>query len=250
MFHFSYVQEAYDEVKESRRDYLSWKNKEKAWSYSDCKVKVIGMDDNKARIIVRRKKSGYSKFMESDFEVNLMMGFVASNMRKHTVGYKDIIIFDLEQTKDKHHRELKDVKIWSDDVHETEDLYNTILQERGNNTNTKIIESDHLERNNSVVPVIYQPKIDAWENFLREIHIHKKDDGSFEMSLVFQDEVLRKHGILDGIYRYIRLLKYKRTMDIETFSFKDNQFFFGNIYSGKSNLFEDTVHNEMDLPAK
>jgi hypothetical protein len=250
VFHFSYIQEVYDEVKESRRYYLSWKNKEKAWNYADCKVKVIGIDDNKARIIVRRKKSGYSKFMESNFEINLMMGFVVSNMQKYTVDYKDIIVFDLEQSKDRHHRELKDVKIWSDNVHETEDLYNTILQERGNNSNTKIIESDHMEQNNSVVPVIYQPKIDAWKNFLREIHVHKKDDGSFEMSLIFQDETLRKHGILNGIYRYIRLLKYKRTMDIETFSFKDNQFFFGNIYSGENNLFEDTIHNEMDIPAK
>lgn len=250
MFHFSYVQEVYGEVKKSGRYYLSWKNIEKTWNYADCKVKVIGMADNKARIIVRRKKSGHSKFMESDFEVNLMMGFVMSNMRKYTADCKDIIVFDLEQSNDRQHRKLKDVKIWSDNVHETEKLYNAILQERGNDSNTKIIESDHLERNNSLVPVIYQPKIDAWENFLREIHVHKKDDGSFEMSLVFQDEILRKHGILDGIYRYIRLLKYKRTMDIETFSFKDNQFFFENIYSGKSNLFEDTIHNEMDIPAK
>ena len=70
------------------------------------------------------------------------------------------------------------------------------------------------------------------------------------MTLIFQDETLRKHGILNGIYRYIRLLKYKRTMDIETFSFKDDQFYFGDIYSGDSNLFEDTIHNEMDVPAK
>ena len=250
MFHFSYVQEVYDEVKESRRYYLSWRNEEKAWNYTDCKVQVIGMDDDKTRIVVRRKKSGYSKFMESDFEVNLMMGFVASDMQKRTIDCKEVIVFDLEQSKDKRHRELKNVKIWSDDVHETEDLYNAILQKKGNSPNTRIIESDHLERSNAVMPVIYQPKIDAWENFLREVHVHENSDGSFEMSLVFQDEILRKHGILDGIYRYIRLLKYKRTMDIETFSFKDNRFFFGNIYSGKSNLFEDTVHNEMDIPAK
>ncbi|MCH9659126.1 hypothetical protein K0U27_10665 [archaeon] len=250
MFHFSYVQEAYDEVKESKRYYLSWKNKEKEWSYADCKVQVIGMNDDKARIIVRRKKSGYSSFMKSNFEVNLMMGFVASNVRRVTTDGKDTISFDVEQSKDKRYRELKDVKIWSDNEHETEDKYNEILQKRGSDSGSKIIESDHLERSNSVVPVIYQPKVDAWENFLREIHVHQKDDSSFEMTLIFQDETLRKHGILNGIYRYIRLLKYKRTMDIETFSFKDNQFYFGDIYSGDSNLFEDTIHNEMDIPAK
>ena len=250
MFHFSYIQETYDEVKESKRYYLSWKNKEKEWSYEDCKVQVIGMDDGKARIIVRRRMSGYSSFMKSNFEVNLMMGFVASDVQKVTAGDKDIITFGVEQSRDRHHRELKDVKIWSDNSHETEDKYNEIIQKRGSGSDTKIIESDHLERNDSVVPVIYQPKVDAWDNFLREIHVHRNDDDSFEMTLIFQDETLRKHGILNGIYRYIRLLKYKRTMDIETFSFKDSQFYFGNIYSGDSNLFEDTIHNEMDIPAK
>ena len=188
--------------------------------------------------------------MKSDFEVNLMIGFIASNVRKEMIGHRDILIFDLEQSNDNHHRELKDVKIWSDYEHETEDLYNTILQERNNGSSTKIIEADYLERSNSMIPVIYQPKIDAWENFLREIHIHKENDGSFQITLVFQDEILRMHGILDGIYRYIRLLKYKRTVDIETFSFNDNEFFFDNIYSGKSNLFEDTIHNQKTISVK
>ena len=39
-------------------------------------------------------------------------------------------------------------------------------------------------------------------------------------------------------------------MDIETFSFKDNQFFFEDIYSGQSNLFEDTIHEQGEIPAK
>ncbi len=250
MFHFSYKQEIYDEVKESKRYYLSWKNKEKVWDYKNCSVKVIGMDGNKARIIVRRKKSGYSKFMKSDFDVNLMMGFIATNVRKETINHKDILVFDLEQSKDSHHRELKDVKIWSNYEHETEDLYNTILQERNNDSSTKIIEADYLERNTSMIPVIYQPKIDAWENFLREIHVHTQNDGSYEITLVFQDEILRMHGILDGIYRYIRLLKYKRTVDIETFFFNGDEFFFDNIYSGQSNLFKDTIHNQKTIPAK
>ena len=224
MFHFSYRQEIYDEVKESKRYYLSWRNKERVWDYKDCSVKIIGMNDNKARVVVRRKKSGYSKFMKSDFEVNLMLGFVILNVQKETVDHHNILVFDLEQSNDNHHRELKDVKIWSDYEHETEDLYNTILRERNNDSGTKIIEADYLERNISMIPVIYQPKIDAWENFLREIHVHKENDSSYEVTLVFQDEILRMHGILDGIYRYIRLLKYKRIVDIETFFLRTMNF--------------------------
>ena len=96
MFHFEYDQEIYDEVKNAKRYYLAWRNKEKVWSYRNCSVKVIGMDDNKARVIVRRRKSGYSEFMESEFEVNLMMGFIASNVRKETVDNRGILVFDLE----------------------------------------------------------------------------------------------------------------------------------------------------------
>jgi len=249
MFHFSFSQEIYDEVKESKRYYLSWRNKEKNWSYDNCIIKVIGMDKDRARIVIRRRKSGHSRFMQSDFEVNLMMGFVALNVQKNTEGHKNILTFDIEQSNDRMHRDLKNIRIWSEYDHETEDLYNKILQEK-NNESSKIIESNYNERNNSTVPVIYQPKIDAWENFLREIHIHKEPDDSFQITLVFQDEMLRKHGILNGIYRYIRLLTYRRTVDIETFVLKNKEFFFEDIYSGDNNLFEDTIHEQKQTPVK
>jgi hypothetical protein len=250
MFHFSYRQEIYDEVKESKRYYLAWRNKEKVWNYNNCDVTVIGMDSNKARVVVRRKKSGHSKFMQSDFEVNLMMGFVALNVQKDMDGPQTVLKFDVEQSNDNAHRDLKDVRIWSEYEHEVDDLYNTILQKRNNEPDSKIIESNYNERHSLMAPVIYQPRIDAWKNFLREIHVHKEGDCSFQITLVFQDEMLRKHGILDGIYRYIRLLRYKRIVDIETFLFRDNQFFFEDIYSGQSNLFEDTIHNQKTIPVK
>ena len=249
MFHFSYRQEIYDEVKEAKRYYLSWRNEEKNWDYHECFVTVIGMNANRARIVVRRKTSGHSKFMQSDYEVNLMMGFVMTNVRKEEVNHRHVLVFDVEQSDDKHHRDLKDVRIWSDYEHETEDLYNEILQKRNNESDSGIIESDYTERHNSLVPVIYQPRVDAWENFLREIHVHEEEN-SFQITLVFQDEMLRKHGIFDDIYRYIRLIKYKRTVDIETFSFSDNDFYFEDIYSGDSNLFEDSIHNERKIPSK
>ncbi|MCA9812776.1 MAG: hypothetical protein KC483_07940 [Nitrosarchaeum sp.] len=250
MFHFSYVQEIYDEVREAKRYYLAWRNEEKIWNYNNCVVTVIGMNDNRARVVVRRKKSGHSKFMQSDFEVNLMMGIVVLNVRKYFNGNRIILAFDVEQSEDNIHRDLKEVKIWSDQEHETDDLYNEILQKINNKQDTGIIESDYVERNNSFMPVIYQPRVDAWKNFLREIHIHNGNDGSYQITLVFQDEMLRRHGILDGIYRYIRLLKYGRIVDIETFAFKDDQFFFKDIYSGKSNLFEDSIHNQELISAK
>ena len=57
--------------------------------------------------------------MQSDFEVNLMMGFVALNVRKDKKGYKNVLVFEVEQSNDKSHRDLMDVQIWSDYEHET-----------------------------------------------------------------------------------------------------------------------------------
>ena len=252
MFHFEYDQEIYDEVKNSKRYFLSWRNQEKTWRYRDCTVKVIGMENNRVRIIIRRKKTGDSRFMNSDFDLNLMLGFVALKVeKKEDKNHRNILFFEIEQSNDKHHRDLKNVKIWSEYEHETEDLYNAILQQKNNPPNSNIIEADYLERNNSLVPVIYQPRVDAWKNFLREIHVYKREnDDRYQVTLVFQDEILRKHGILDGIYRYIRLLKYKRTVDIESFTYKDNWLFFEDIYSGDSNLFEDTIHNQKEIRVK
>lgn len=249
MFFFSYRQEVYDEVRQSKRYYLAWRDQEKIWSYKNCFITIIGMNDDKVRVVVRRKETGHSKFIESDFEINLMMGFVATNVRKNTEDNRTILEFDVEQSNDNVHRDLKEVKIWSEYEYEIDDLYNTIIQEIGNSSDTRIIESNFAERYDVFIPVIYQPRIDAWKNFLREIHVHKDKD-SFQITLVFQDEMLRKHGILDNIYRYIRLIKYKRIVDIETFSFRDSNLFFKDIYSGQSNLFEDTIHNQMTIPAK
>ena len=104
--------------------------RKKNWKYKDCSIKVIGMADNKARIVIRRKKSGYSKFMNSNFEVNLMLGFIVLNVEKSIVDGKDGLVFEIEQSDDNMHRDLKDVKIWSDDHHEIENLYNKIMQEK------------------------------------------------------------------------------------------------------------------------
>ena len=49
--------------------------------------------------------------MKSDFDVILMIGFIVSNVRKEVIDHRNILVFDLEQSNDSHHRELKDVKI-------------------------------------------------------------------------------------------------------------------------------------------
>lgn len=243
---FSYKQEEYDELTEGARRYLDWNNEIKIWRYDDCKVTVIGMANQRVRIVLRRNISGKSRFMKSKYSVNLMMGFIAtkSNEPKKNKG-KWEIKFDVEQSADSHHRDLNDVKIWSENEKSIWDLYEEIIKKTGKPPTDSTIFSSDVEENNMMVPIIYQPRIDAWENFLREIHVNEQSKDKFEITLVFQDEQLRKHVIVDMLYRIIRLFKYKRTVDIENFYIHKSQkdyFTFPGIYSDKCSLFDDSTH--------
>jgi len=250
MFYFSYEQEEYSEIKEYGKRYLDWQNKKIAHKYENCTISVMGMKDKRARIVLRRKYSGYSKFMGSDFEVNLMMGFIITDVQKSILDKKTELVFAIQQNSDRHSN-LEQVKIWSDDNNESEQLYEMIMQKKGVIANTpEIIDPNYPDKFDGMVPVIYQPKVDAWKNFLREINIQKETDGSYQITLVFQDEVLRRHWFLDGIYRTIRLLKYKRIVDIESFTIKNNVFFFSDIYSGDHTMFDDNTHNKAEIPVK
>ena len=260
---FSYKQEIYDEKKEPLRRYLEWKNKERVWNYENCSVDVIGMDKSKARIIVRRESSGESEFMAAKYNVSLMMGFVITDFKENQTTLE----FDVEQNKDKQygqakdrkhsesekiHRELKDVKI-TGSKNEISDISQKIKESIGNPPESTHIFSCDAKAESKFMPVVYQPKIDAWKNFLREINVNS-ESGKHEVTLVFEDEKLRKHAIFDFIYRIFRFGVYRRTKDIERFYVDmDSKYFtFPEIYSGDYTLFDDNIHGdkEKEGPAK
>ena len=242
-FTFSYNQEIYDERREPLRRYLKWKNKEQRWTYHDCHVSVVGMESNRARIVLRRKFSGYSKFMQSNFDVNLMMGFVATNVRKSNTTE---LIFEVEQTSDKHQRALSNVRISSDDKEALDELYQRIQDSKSNPPKEIQVFSVETPRSDKFVPVVYQPRIDAWNYFLREINVHQSTDGTYEITLVFEDETLRRNVIFNSIYRLFRMAFYKRTKDIESFYVdpKNENFKFPGIYSAEDTLFDDSTHHD------
>jgi len=162
-FSFSYSQEEYDEKREPLRQFLKWTNKKKTWPYKDCKVDVIGMDMNSARIVVRRKFSKDSTFMGKNFEVNLMMGFVITGVTNNG----DSLEFTIQQSQDKNyeirdkHRELNNVKI-SGTKNEISQLYKKINDNMGNPPKNTHIFSCDSNPISEFLPVIYQPKVDAW----------------------------------------------------------------------------------------
>lgn len=144
-------------------------------------------------------------------------------------------------------------------------------------TNSRIFRVSLDEKINEFIPVIYQPAVDSLKNFVREIHCAKtiNSDSSVdvEVSLVFNNEALRRHRILNQLYEGIRLFLYGRTADIETFKIhlvksdprehensmkhiladtdnnnnNNDYFVFYGIYSGDHDIEEDTIHLDKEL---
>jgi hypothetical protein len=127
------------------------------------------------------------------------------------------------------------------------------------------IEGDNIfevkvdEESNELIPVLYQPSIDALKNFVREVHCAKgsvNPDGSYEMevSIVFNNERLRQHGILNSIYEIIRRVIYGRILDLESFKIlvsKDlanDRFVFEGIYSNNEEMNADSIHGDKSPP--
>lgn len=84
-------------------------------------------------------------------------------------------------------------------------------------------------------------------NYVREIHCHRVDSNKIQVSLVFADEVLRKFGFLDKIYKEIREFLYNRTIDIESFEIElENalpvRYNFKKIHSGDHSIHYDNIH--------
>ncbi|MDH3610786.1 MAG: hypothetical protein OEM79_03380 [Nitrosopumilus sp.] len=245
-FQFSYIQQAYDELKEHKRR-LGWKNEERSHQYDNCSVDVIGLDEGRARIIIRREISGHSTFVDSDFTLNLMMGFIATKVipeSEYQLG------FEIQQSRDLEHRDLKNVRIASKNKDDLTLLFSEIEQKMGKPIETpKIIDPGYFEKYSELMPVVYQPAIDAWKNILREIQVDKKNDYC-KITLVFEDENLRKHFVFDFIYRIFRYFRYRRTVDIESFEVRGEEFYFEDNYSGKHILFEDNIHLKAQVPIK
>ena len=81
-------------------------------------------------------------------------------------------------------------------------------------------------------------------------------DGSYELevSILFNNERLRQHGVLNSIYTIIRRLLYGRMMDLETFKIligkkpESDRFTFAGIYSGKAEMNSDSIHGDKTPP--
>lgn len=253
---FTYTQEKYKEETEWARRILKITSEKKQFSYEHCKMQLAGTHDKKTRIVLRRTNSRDSEYMGFRYTINLIMGFVVEKAyeprpEKITVRNKMYdawaINFDVKEFDDSEFlRPITGVKIWVEagqgniEASEIYKKYQEILKEW---PETKFFEAE-VERNFDILPVIYQPRIDAWENFLREVHVFPISEKDFEVTLIFNDEKLRAHSIFDFFYRILRMILHKRIKDVETFCMHLEQphFRFPGIYSGDSTIFDDDIH--------
>jgi hypothetical protein len=241
------------------------------WDWDNCTVsRAKVLSDGKVRIVIRSKTNRNSDYMgRIPVELRYMLGIdiafvsepyietyeLASSKRKN---------LPLSAKKASHKRWVckLDEKYWiwqwakegidmkSTQVHHLYEDIKNFLEEAQNTkgsspngtTKTKnIFKADLDETLNDVVPIIYQPAIDSLKNFVREVHCAKvvSHDSTVdvEVSLLFNNEELRRHKHLDIIYSNIRLILYGRTRDVETFRIR--------LLKHKEEKFQDTTPKDM-----
>lgn len=237
----------------------------------DCIVSAFPTDDGKVRVNVRTKKLQYSMYMKKNIEIKFLYSFNISSIEEPIVEKCDRnscysneagqeMRWAIHLRKEgNEHRERRDCSIWQwaleGDIRQSEifRLFEDI-KEKFNSPN-QIMNMDDIETeftDNTIVPVIVQPSTDGWKNFVRQVHCVKLDDSQYEVTLVFNDEHLRKHGALESFYRFLRPYLYGRLTDLESFKVilegnaTTSHYVFPGIYSGKSEITEDSIHGDKE----
>ncbi len=81
-----------------------------------------------------------------------------------------------------------------------------------------VVTYDDNDIGRKIVPVVYQPAIDSWKNFVREVHCHVLEgEQKIEVTILFNNEELREHKIVNRLYEWFRSWFYSRIIDVETF---------------------------------
>lgn len=247
--------------------------------WDNCTVDIAGMlSDGNARFVIRSKTNRNSDYMGSiPVKLRYMLALdvdpatiseprternysLADSKRKRlpeSVRAKphDRWVIDLGSTAQLWEWTRQDADIGSSRVYMVRDSIRKFLDSPNRHQdNIFRVAADRLDE---IIPVIYQPAVDSLDNFLRETHCSKTANGdsvNVEVSLMFNNEQLRKFKHADGIYRWIRKLFYGRLIDIETFKIHfvrdkadENYFVFQGIYSGNHDLEYDTIHLDKEL---
>jgi len=269
LFCFSQEELKWDSiVKDGRRVFEANGYKLKDWE--NCSITAFPTDGGKVRVNVRRKNIQYSMYMKKNIEIKFLYSFEISSIQEPVVekydqnscctneaGQEFRWAIHLEKEGNEH-QERKGCSIWEwaskADITQSEifRLFKDI--EKKLKLSSSIINVDDVDKETDemlIMPVIVQPSTDGWKNFIRQVHCVELNDYEYEVTLVFNDEHLRKHGILEGFYRFLRPYLYGRLTDLESFKVMIEENIasycvFPGIYSGKSNIMEDSTHGDRE----
>ena len=250
-----------------------WTDSEELWDSDNCTVSLSRSLQNKLLVVIRSSQMKRSRFMGKEIMIRYMLSFeiigtpsepktesyvARNNFPNRREGPKDRWVLQLD---DKHWiwewtqegGDITNSTIYS--------LYQLVLNELEHPSINKnnIFGAPVETQDDRVIPVLYQPSVDALKNFAREVHCAKgtaNSDGSYEIevSVIFNNERLRQHGILNSIYTLMRRLIYGRVIDLESFKIlvgKDQArdgFTFEGIYSGEYGMNADSVHGDKAPP--
>ena len=254
---------------------FSWTGKKEIWDSDNCTVGLARtLKDGKFLAVVRSSQTKYSRFMGKEIRLRYMLGFEIKGKPSvpKTESYvaREINPKRREGPKNRWVLRLDDVHwIWEWEQEGTDittsttyKLYQEITDEfeRHSKKADNIFNVGVDRQDDRVIPVIYQPSVDSLKNFVREVHCAKgptRPDGSYEVevSILYNNERLRQHGILNSIYEPFRRLVHGRVMDLESSKIlvKDdpatNRFTFEGIYSNNHEMNSDSIHGDKPPPA-
>jgi hypothetical protein len=279
------------QIKEGK---VEWTDETKIWNWDHCTITLVKSPRKKLRVVVRSNanRNQTSFKVNRPMTLRYMLGFdidqvyplkcespnlknKSENSSLSWTGPGDRWVFQLDE----------DYWIWQykqDGSDINSSIVFKIYQEILGNLSGTIQDGfdqvfdlqpkslsdrmviDHLQSPpgsmlDRIIPTIYQPAVDGLKNYLREVHCAQKDlEGGIsevEVTLIFNNEELRKHRLLDIPYRELRRLMYNRDSDVESFKIRidrnnmqNNRFIFKNIHSiidGINNdLNEDSIHGD------
>jgi hypothetical protein len=294
-FWFSQKMNKYDVVERGGSRKVEWRDELVIVDWDNCSLDVVGkLEDGKTKIVLRSKTSRNSDYMgDKPVELYYMLGidvsnisnvyeepYKISNVRKDLPGRARSAgtrrVFRLDQDywiwewieSDKNANENNDLNREEGFSNSIKDLRKYIIDEMSSNSrripsdlfNVQVEDTQlnaEIITKSKIIPVIYQPSIDSLQNFLREVHCSEIEPNVLEVSLLFENEQLRRHGLVNQIYEAFRLFFYGRKIDVESLRIKMHNedmkknkklFEFTNIYSSDYGIEEDTIHDNSDPP--
>ena len=271
---FSHKGSDYDVKLLSNKEFVEIADSEKIIDWDNCNFLLARSPSKKLRLFIRRNRRTYSEYNKKIVNLTFMLSIDVNSIsapieENYHIGpeKKDLrslqfrsyprYVFQLDNTYwiwewKKNYDDIKQSKIYKIYL-EIKSYLDTLSEQEHNYRNVIPATFPHEDR--QIIPVIYQPALDGLKNFVREIHCWKTHDDRGEyvqVSIIFNNEELRRHKILNKFYEKIRLSLYGRSIDVETFKIylptaqNDQSYFtFQGIYSGDLNISQDTIHGDI-----